>query len=282
MPQPTMLTDWYCIMQSGKTIDGRNIDPQWVQDMADTYDRDLYTANINYEHMTLGTYGMVHEVEARKDGADLKLFARLEPNENTIALNKANRGKFFSAELLPNFRGTGKVYLKALALTDDPASVGTSQLKFSCEVNGTFVAEAVQIPDSFATDLLKLAVVPEKNEAAITNFFSSLTALLNFNKSKPQQETDAMQDKQFEELKGMFTALSARIETIEKAKPAEATTTATTTEKPNEFAALTEKIETLMTGQKALEDKVNEFSKIVPPTTVPGTTGAEDDNKPLY
>lgn len=56
MPQPqntpiTFSKDQWCIGTSGKTVDGRDIKPEWLEQAAEDYNPELYGARINVEHL---------------------------------------------------------------------------------------------------------------------------------------------------------------------------------------------------------------------------------------
>ena len=76
------------------------------------------------------------ELKAEKidDDSALKgkwaLFAKITPTDDLIAMNKAAQKVYTSMEIQPNFANTGKCYLVGLAVTDDPASLGTEYLEF--------------------------------------------------------------------------------------------------------------------------------------------------------
>lgn len=132
MPR-THISDWKRVATSGKTADGRNIDPQDLRDMADAYDPAIYTAVIWFEHIRyMGNFGSVTELKSEdlNDGK-VCLHAKLSPNDRLLQLNKEAQKLFPSIEIEPNFADTGKPYLRGLAVTDEPASLGTAQLHFS-------------------------------------------------------------------------------------------------------------------------------------------------------
>lgn len=129
-----LTTDWLCIAAEGKTLDGRNIERQWILEAAELYDPILYTAQLWPEHSrSYGPVGQVQAVQAREEDGVLKLYAKLCPSLAMIAANAEGKLLFTSAEFTPtgNFRGTGKTYLEGLGVTDEPASVYTTQMKFS-------------------------------------------------------------------------------------------------------------------------------------------------------
>lgn len=132
MPR-SLVSDWKRVATSGKTADGRTIDPQDLRDIAATYNPDTYTAVIWFEHIRyMGNFGSVVEVKAEDvDGGNVALFAKLAPNDRLLQLNKEAQKLFTSIEIQPQFAGTGKPYLRGLAVTDEPASLGTERLHFS-------------------------------------------------------------------------------------------------------------------------------------------------------
>ncbi len=106
--------------------------------MAETFDPRVYGCRINPEHLRgilpdgiFKRYGDVAELKAEKidDDSALKgkwaLFAKITPTDDLIAMNKAAQKVYTSMEIQPNFANTGKCYLVGLAVTDDPASLGT-------------------------------------------------------------------------------------------------------------------------------------------------------------
>lgn len=130
-------TTWICIATEGETADGREILHEEIIDMAETYDPALYTAMIWPRHHPPGEdrgdpLGEVVELRADyDDDGILHLYAILRPFARLLEMNEQNRGVFTSVEMNINFRGSGRTYLDGLAVTDTPASVGTTRLHFS-------------------------------------------------------------------------------------------------------------------------------------------------------
>lgn len=126
------------VAQSGPTSDGREIKPQWLCDIAETYDKTVYTARMWVEHLR-GLYpssdfrasGDVERVFVEEKDGVLSLFAELAPNSYGKQLNAEDQKIFTSIEVTENFANTGKAYLTGLGLTDSPASLGTDKLKFT-------------------------------------------------------------------------------------------------------------------------------------------------------
>ena len=167
MPR-TLISDWKRVATSGKTADGRTIDPQDLRDMATSYDPDVYTAVIWYEHIRyMGNFGSVAEVKAEElGGGQVRLFAKLKPNDRLLQINKEAQKLFTSVEIEPNFADTGKPYLRGLAITDEPASLGTEPLHFSRRAGtGNHFANVEELGDLTPSDF---------DEASALSFFTRL------------------------------------------------------------------------------------------------------------
>lgn len=134
---------WVIVATEGATTDGRTMQRNWIEEMAESYDpKNTYGARINLDHIKFSLYmpelanshcfGDVLAVKAeeREDGK-LQLLAQLQPTDALIALNKEGQKVYTSVEIDTNFANTGKAYLVGLAVTDNPASLGTEMLSFS-------------------------------------------------------------------------------------------------------------------------------------------------------
>ncbi|RNW26921.1 GPO family capsid scaffolding protein [Citrobacter werkmanii] len=137
------VTKFFRIGVEGDTCDGRIISASDIQEMADTFDPRVYGCRINLEHIKsvfpdspFKRYGDVVELKAEKIEDDsalngkLALFAKISPSDDLVAMNKALQKVYTSMEIAPNFSNSGKCYLVGLAVTDDPASLGTEYLEF--------------------------------------------------------------------------------------------------------------------------------------------------------
>lgn len=137
------VSKFFRIGVEGDTCDGRIISASDIQEMAETYDPRVYGCRINLEHLrgllpdgVFKRYGDVVELKAEKIDDDSALngkwalFAKITPTDDLIAMNKAAQKVYTSMEIQPNFANTGKCYLVGLAVTDDPASLGTEYLEF--------------------------------------------------------------------------------------------------------------------------------------------------------
>ena len=158
MPR-SLVSVWKRVATSGTTADGREILPQELRDIAETYKSSRYTAVIWCEHERWhGSHGTVFSVRLLEDAEDLEpgqiaLEAQLKPNDQLLRLNDQGQKLFTSIEITPNFAGSGKAYLTGLAVTDEPASLGTQELYFSRKTNKTsYYAASVALGDLVAEE----------------------------------------------------------------------------------------------------------------------------------
>lgn len=137
------VSKWFRIGVEGDTCDGRIISGNDIHEMAESFDPRVYGCRINLEHIRglfpdgdFKRLGDVVELKAEKIDDDSALngkwalFAKITPTDDLVAMNKASQKVYTSMEIQPNFANTGKCYLVGLAVTDDPASLGTEYLEF--------------------------------------------------------------------------------------------------------------------------------------------------------
>ncbi len=137
---------FFCIAVEGATCDGRTLDRNALQEMAEGYDPKTYSARVNMEHIRgfsaeppFNAYGDVVALETRevelqlggKAEKKLGLFAQVDALDNLVAVQAKGQKLYSSIELNPNFAATGKAYLQGLAVTDSPASLGTEIMEFA-------------------------------------------------------------------------------------------------------------------------------------------------------
>lgn len=138
MPR-SLVSYWKRVAVSGPTADGREITVQELVDCAETYKLSTYTAVIWSEHERWpGSHGTVFAVRLVTENDDpelqpgqVALEAQLKPNDKLLQLNDQGEKLFTSVEIRPNFANSGRHYLTGLAVTDEPASLGTQELYFS-------------------------------------------------------------------------------------------------------------------------------------------------------
>lgn len=184
-------TKFFRVAVAGPTVDGRVIEPEMIQQMADTYNPATYTATINCEHLRgyspeppFNSYGDIAELKAEKVDIEiggktekrLALFASFEVNDQAKSINKAGQKRFPSVEIDPNFADSKKAYLVGLALTDSPASLGTELLKFSRDEKRKdhLIALADPFEITFEEETANTEVAGAF--AAMKKFFDSFTA----------------------------------------------------------------------------------------------------------
>ena len=207
----SIVTDFLCIAQAGPTIDGRDIRPEWLTDMAQSYDPAVYTAKLWLDHFRYrGAYGSVRELKTQKDGDAVKLYARISPNRDLIELNQVWEQKLhFSIEPVEDFAKTGTTYLGGLGLTDEPASLGTDELRFSSTRDRMFTA---CYPGSEVPDLRKYST-PEMDQKTAQSIFNFFKQLFQTNKTETdnQQGEEPMDQEQFDKLNGGIESLNQAI-----------------------------------------------------------------------
>ncbi|MFC3155270.1 GPO family capsid scaffolding protein [Gilvimarinus japonicus] len=133
-------TGYMCIATSGSVVhgaeDGRVIEKEWLEQMAANYNTRVYTACIWPEHRRYFNFGTILALKAEPATdpelkGEVQLFAIIAPNNSLIAANAEGQYCFPSIEVGENYRGTGTYFLKGLGVTDEPASAGVTELKFS-------------------------------------------------------------------------------------------------------------------------------------------------------
>ncbi|WP_293937686.1 GPO family capsid scaffolding protein [Iodobacter sp.] len=182
---------FFRVATEGATTDGRKIDRTWIEQMAANYNPAKFGARVNMEHIKgvlpdgpFKAYGDVIAVEARKvEDNKMALFAQIDPTSDLIAMNKTRQKVFTSIEVDPSFAGTGQAYLVALAVTDNPASLGCEMLQFSSTAGtGNPLASRKQNPENLftAAEEFKLELEEESTNTNGEGLFSKVKNLLNF------------------------------------------------------------------------------------------------------
>lgn len=137
------VSKFFRIGVEGDTCDGRVISATDLQEMAASFDPRVYGCRINLEHLrgiypdgAFGRYGDVVELKAEQIDDDSALngkwalYGKIAPLDNLVDMVSKGQKVYTSMEIQPNFANTGKCYLVGLAVTDDPASLGTEYLEF--------------------------------------------------------------------------------------------------------------------------------------------------------
>jgi predicted phage tail protein len=183
----------------GATTDGREIQRDWLVQMAASYNPAVYTAQINLEHIksyvpdsTFNRYGTVSALVAEeiKDGplaGKMALYADVTPTDALVSLVKKGQKLFTSMEVSPQFADTGKAYLVGLAATDDPASLGTEMLTFSATATHNPLANRKQNPENLFSAAAETVIELDETQDDKPSLFSRVTALF----AKKEQTDDA-------------------------------------------------------------------------------------------
>ncbi|WP_025121248.1 MULTISPECIES: GPO family capsid scaffolding protein [unclassified Serratia (in: enterobacteria)] len=195
------VSKWFRVGVEGDTCDGRDIDGNDIQDMAETFDTRVYGCRINLEHFKglfpngdFKRLGDVVELKYEQIDDDTMLngkralFAKLTPTAELVAMVKAGQKVYTSMEIRPNFANTGKSYLVGLAVTDDPASLGTEYLEFCSRAKTNPLAGR----KAEAGDLFSVATPVELEfEEVPDTLLSSLSEKVKGMFSRKQESDDA-------------------------------------------------------------------------------------------
>ena len=180
---------WFVVATEGATTDGRTINRSWIEQMAEQYDpKNTYAARINLDHIKAWlyrenephaqAYGDVLAVKAqeREDGK-LQLLAQISPTDDLIALNKKRQKIYTSIEVDPNFADSGKAYLVGLAVTDDPASLGTEMLQFAANAKANPFTKRKQKAENVFTEAVEAELEFEEQEEQKPSIFARISAM---------------------------------------------------------------------------------------------------------
>lgn len=213
---------WFRVAVEGATTDGRKIQRPWIEQMVKNYSPEVYGARVNLEHIKgyspdgqFKRYGDVlalksEEIKTGPLAGKLALFAQIEPTDDLIQLNKLRQKVYSSIEVNPEFADTGEAYLVGLAVTDDPASLGTEFLEFSAKANVNPLASRKQSPNNLFTVAEETAItfecVEPQSDATFSAMLDRLTGLF-----KSKSEKDSTKFVQLGEIIEQFaTATSER------------------------------------------------------------------------
>ncbi|MDR3429671.1 GPO family capsid scaffolding protein [Silvimonas sp.] len=177
---------YFRVALEGATTDGRTIAREWITQMAKNYNPATYGARVNLEHLRgllpdgpFKAYGDVTALRAENVDGKLGLYAQIDPTDELVTLNSKRQKIYTSIEVDPNFAKTGEAYLVGLAITDNPASLGTEMLSFSAQSAINPLAARKQNPDTLFTAAVEVALeFEESSEEAGLHIFSKVSALL--------------------------------------------------------------------------------------------------------
>lgn len=294
-----LTTDWLTIGTSGPTVDGRKISEQMLLEAAETYDPDEYEAVISSEHLLwwYGNFGRVSKVRTSTDKKDRTVLqAKIQPNRRLIEMNSQGQRLHTSMELTDDFAGTGKAYLMGLAVTDEPASLGTSLLQFSKNSSSkkqcpVLISQQLETIDYSSSDVL-----PEFDNQEKESFVEWLKQKLSREiKQSDPEETEMTQDqfnalkdlaeKQLEATESLNNTLADKFANATFAAKPETASTATETgsetgsETTTESGKVLESVEKLCTRLTAVEAQLSKAVAGKPATEKPPGTGAGQEKQ---
>ena len=204
------------IAVEGATTDGRVISRSWISQMAKNYDPSMYGARVNMEHIKGYTpdspfrrYGDVTALSAEEiaDGpmkGKLALYGEIDPTPELVELTKARQKIYTSVEVNPEFSDSGEAYLVGLAVTDDPASLGTEILSFSANARTNPLASRKQHKDNLFTAAEETEIEFFDEAEAGPSLLARVTALFSSKK-----KTD---DERFNDVSAAVTAVAEQVQ----------------------------------------------------------------------
>ena len=255
-----------CILKAGPTIDGRNIEQKIIDDIAETYNPKLYNARINEDHWQYGPkLGDVLSVEKRDD----ELWAVLKPNSRLLSNIERDQLLHTSCEFYPDFASSGRAYLSGLAMTDEPASLGTTQVHLSASSDKCKGQESLS---SGATVSLEMLSGKEHSDQEIKTLLSKIFSLFSGNQPaslskkadeeeevEMSKELEALLTKNIEQNEATATALSSLAAAVTKLSAGkEETVPPAEEEVPTDATAeLSKTVEALSAQMTALTTKLS-------------------------
>ena len=267
-------SDWVVVATEGNTVDGRKIAASWIKDMAEQYSKEEYTALIWPEHYRSDwtqykgkNWGIVEELKAEEKDGKLRLFAKLTPNQFLLEANKEGQKLFTSIEPNPDYKGEGRCYLEGLAVTDSPASTGTTLLKFSRsdEQETTLESDALEEID-FSQCLTRV----ERFYSFCNHIFSSEHEPEQSVTPQPEDE-EPMNDDQFKKVMSAIEGVDAKQSDLDE-KFSKYSQQNTTDGQPEgdtdnvkglsveQFSTIKEKLDGIANKQSDLESKFNKLT----------------------
>jgi len=209
------ISKWFRIGVEGDTCDGRKISKQDIQEMADGFDPRVYGCRINLEHIRsvipdtpFCRYGDVIELKAEAIDDDsalngkLALYGKIAPLDNLLAMLAKGQKVYTSMEIRPNFAETGKCHLIGLAVTDDPASLGTEYLQFCA------AGKKEQPGDLFSVATFAALEFEDQPETLLTKVTDTVKSIFS-----RKQSSDAAR---FSDVHEAVTTIAERVQTSDE------------------------------------------------------------------
>ena len=179
---------WFVVATEGATTDGRTINRAWIEQMAANYDPKKYGARVNLEHIKWRymwnddphskCYGDVVGLKTEENAeGKLQLLAKIDPTDDLIKLDKDRQKIYTSIECDPNFADTGEAYLVGLAVTDNPASLGTEMLVFSAGASANPLNNRKEKAENLFTAAIETELEFEEVKEKGLSVFAKIRAL---------------------------------------------------------------------------------------------------------
>jgi len=241
---PASRTKFFRVARSGRTIDGRDITPAQIDQMAASYDPALYGARIWVEHLRsllpdspFKAYGDVLAVRAETDPDGSRvLLAEISPTPDLLKLSADRQKVYWSIELDPNFAATGQAYMVGLSVTDSPASLGTDML--------TFALKQASAPDAIKGHLFSKAIESAFELAETADPGAGLLARVReLLSARPKAD-----EPRIAQIEGAVTAVAEEVAELRRGLPAAGAFAAAA-----EVKALSDKLDGLITHLSATD-----------------------------
>lgn len=184
------VSKFFRIGVAGDTCDGREINASDIDQMAETFDPRVYGCRVNLEHLkglmpdsVFRRYGDVTELKADTidDDSALKgkraLFAKISPTDELVSMTDKKQKIYTSMEVRPNFANSGKSYLVGLAVTDDPASLGTEILAFSAQAAVNPLANRKTNPENLFSAAIEVEMIFEDTQEPAVSLLSRIKTI---------------------------------------------------------------------------------------------------------
>lgn len=257
------------IATEGQTTDGRELTRAQIQQMAESYSKEMYAGRCNLEHFIsimpnspFKAYGDIvslsaKEVEEGPLKGKLGLYAVADVSDELVTLHKDKQKLYTSIEMHPKFADTGKAYCMGLAFTDTPASLGTEIMKFSSQnPDANPFAHRKTSPETlFSSAELTELDFEHENTASV----SSVNTPSIFSKVKQMfSNKNKMDDERFSDVH-QAVELVAQSQTELQEKYSQ--TVGELTQAKNDLATLTESFNQLKTQLEKTEQVPEQFSK---------------------
>ncbi|MFQ6243615.1 GPO family capsid scaffolding protein [Yersinia enterocolitica] len=277
------VSKYFRIGVEGDTCDGRVIDANDINQMAESFDPRVYGCRINLEHLksyspdsTFRRYGDVIGLKAETIDDDSALngkralFAQISPTDELVLMNKDRQKIYTSMEIRPNFANSGKAYLVGLAVTDDPASLGTEMLEFSAKAKHNPLAARKSHPDNFFSAAVEVQLEFEDVAEPGVTLLSMVKSVFS-----RKQATD---DARFNDVHEAVNAVAVHVQ--EQGETIEARFTAIEKQFADQVVELKQSIEKGKQGVTSLETKLS-ITENFSQTKRPESTGGNNQNDVL-